>query len=272
VKILVVNLEQSTDRKIFMKAQLDKLSLPHEFFPAVDGRKLSPTQLEEMCNMEVVRQWSELLTPGMIGCSLSHYHVYQKMIAEQIPYALILEDDVWLSPRVPRVLRWVEEKFKDGSLPKDEPLLLYYQSKEIVDFTTSEKIAMDDRTGIYRPIEIWRPITTAAYILSLACAQRLVQLIYPIRYSPDSWAVYHREGAIAGLRCVLPLPIESGFFKSDIGYEHNKPLNNLIKFLESKKIFPVPLLLKWRRRKRAKLQNRFRLVDSPTLWNLGSRF
>lgn len=266
MRVFVVNLEQSTDRKLFMKQQLDSLNIAHEFFPAVDGRKLTESQMEEMCNMAVVREWSHLLTPGMIGCSLSHYHVYKKMVEENIELAFILEDDTFLSSRVPNVLTEIERKIAAGELSKEEPILLYYQSKEIVDFTPTDKVPLKDGTGIYYPIDIWRPITTAAYVISLSSAKRLIDLIYPIRYSPDSWGVYHRENAITGLRCVLPLPVESGFFKSDIGYEQNKPLNRFVKMLEAKNIFPVKQLLKRRRRKRAKEQNRFNLTSSSLMW------
>lgn len=266
MRTFVVNLEQSLDRKQFMKQQLDSLRIAHEFFPAVDGRKLTESQLEEMCNMEVVRAWSELLTPGMIGCSLSHYHVYKKMVADNIELAFILEDDTFLSDRVPKVLAEIEHKISGGELSEDEPILLYYQSKEIVKFNPVGKVPLKDGTGIYYPVDIWRPITTAAYVISLACAKRLIDLIYPIRYSPDSWAVYHREGAIAGLRCVLPLPVESGFFKSDIGYEQNKMLNRFVKKLEEKNVFPVKQLLKWRRRTRAKKQNQFLITQEPLSW------
>jgi len=268
MRVFVVNLEQSVDRKLFMKSQLDQLNISHEFFPAVDGRRLSPEQMEQMCNMEVVRAWPDLLTPGMIGCSLSHYHVYKKMVADKIEMAFILEDDTRLSQHLPIVLNEVKVKLKTGTLDLNEPILLYYQSEELVEFAQYGGVTLSNNFAAHYPVDIWRPITTAAYIISLSCAQKLVDLIYPIRYSPDSWAVYHREGAIGGLRCILPLPVESGFFKSDIGYEQNKPINRLIKYLESKSIFPVVQLLKWRRKNRAKQQNRFYFSNSPLNWKI----
>lgn len=268
MKIFVINLEQSVDRKTFMKKQLDDLQLPHEFFPAVDGRLLNKQQMDEMCNMEVVREWADLLTPGMIGCSLSHYNVYQRMVRDNIEYAFILEDDTLLSDKVPAIIADIELKLNSGHLSGDEPILLYYQSKEAVKFKNVPYTELTKGTGAYYPVDIWRPITTAAYVISFSCAQRLIDLIYPIRYSPDSWAVYHRENAIAGLRCVLPLPIQSGIFKSDIGYEMNKPLNRIVKYLEQKNIFPIKQLLKWRRRNISRKQNQF-VIDNYSLnWEI----
>lgn len=266
MRVFVINLENSTERKKFMKHQLDALGLDHEFFPAVDGRKLSGEDMKQMCDLEVVKAWADLLTPGMIGCSLSHYHVYKKMIEENIDLALILEDDTRLSSQVPFLISEVEDKINNGVLSRNEPILLYYQSKEVVSFTASEKVDLTNNIGVYYPIDIWRPITTAAYIISLPCARRLVKLIYPVRYSPDSWAVYHREDAIAGLRCVLPLQVESGLFKSDIGYEQDKLLNRIVKKLEAKNVPAVRLLLSWRRRKLAKQQNQFVFMQMPRSW------
>lgn len=268
MKTFVINLDQSVDRKIFMKKQLDHLQLPHEFFPAVDGRLLSEQQMNEMCHMEIVREWADLLTPGMIGCSLSHYKVYQKMIQDSIEYAFILEDDTLLSDNVPAIVADIESKLKAGVLSTDEPILLYYQSKDVVRFKNVPHTELTRGTGAYYPVDIWRPITTAAYVISLSCAQRLINLIYPIRYSPDSWAVYHRENAIAGLRCVLPLPIQSGIFKSDIGYELNKPINRFVKYLERKNIFPIKQFLKWRRRKLSRKQNQFIIGNYSLNWEI----
>lgn len=270
MRVFVINMAQSIDRKSFMKTQLDDLRIKHEFFPAVDGRRLTTQQMQEMCYMEVVKAWPDLLTPGMIGCSLSHYQVYKKMVDENIELAFILEDDTRLATELPEVLSKIESSFKEDALSLDEPLLLYYQSKEQVKFSTYNVVELTSKAGAYYPIELWRPITTAAYVISLNCAKRLVNLIYPIRYSPDSWSVYYREGAIGGLRCVLPLPVESGFFKSDIGYEENKKLNRIVKLLEAKKVFPIPQLLKKRRRVRAKKQNLHLIEEKLPQWEIKS--
>ena len=159
-----------------------------------------------------------------------------------------------------------EKKLEEGTLSNAEPILLYYQSKEAVQFASNERLQLENGAVVCCPVDIWRPITTAAYVISLVCAKKLVDFVFPVRCPADSWAVYHREGVIGGLQCVLPLPVESGFFKSDIGYEQNRLLNRIIKKLEKKNIFPVKQLLYWRRRKIAKRQNQFVFVQSPISW------
>ena len=257
---------ESELRRKFMRNQLDRFQLMHEFITAVDGRKLAPKEIEDLCDIGTVRKWRDLFTPGMIGCSLSHYNVYRTIIDQKIPYALILEDDIKLSAHIPDILTKVEQYLESGSLSKDEPILLYYQSKHPVRFTSIEQIVINKEFSINYPINIWEPITTGAYVITYQCAQRLANLVYPIRYPADSWGVFYREKAIQGLRCVLPVPVQSGQFKSDIGYELNNPLNNFIKKLEARNIFPIKQLLRLRRKKRALRQNRYTIEEAELNW------
>lgn len=249
-----------------MKDQLDGLQLDHEFFAAVDGRKLSPDELEVMCDMKKAKEWQNLFTPGMIGCALSHYKIYRQIIEQNIPYAFVLEDDTKLSVNTPAVLTAIERHFSAGTLSKDEPVLLYYQSANPVAFTSISQVPVNKDYTVNHPLNIWQPITTAAYVVTYECAKRLADLVYPVRYPADSWGVFYREKAIHGLRCVLPLPIESGYFKSEIGYELNNPFNNLIKKLEAYNVFPIKQLLQARRRKRALRQNRYTIVTGEVNW------
>ncbi len=264
---MVINLQESEERRLFMKEQLDQLNLDYEFCNAVDGRKLTDKDFELVCDMKKAKEWPNLFTPGMIGCALSHYSVYKQIVDRGIPYALILEDDIKLTPEIKQVLAGLESMLNSGVLSQDEPVLLYYQNTKPVRFTSSSQLLIGKNYTANYPINIWEPITTAAYVITNRCASRLIQLVYPVRYPSDSWGVFYREKAIAGIRCVLPLPVKSGYFKSDIGYELNKPLNNFVKKLEARNVFPVKQLLKIRRLHRAKKLNMYTIVNAPVEWN-----
>ena len=94
-----------------MSDQLEKMGLDYEVIEAVNGHALTQEQIETMCNMDRIREWSSLMTPGMIGCSLSHYKVYCEMVERSIPEALILEDDTQLHSHLPKVLRDIQRGF-----------------------------------------------------------------------------------------------------------------------------------------------------------------
>lgn len=92
--VFLVNLDRSTDRRAFMKAQAVRIGLQFERVPAVVGKAV-PDDL-----------WSQFLDPdgrslsgladGEIGCYASHLVLHQRIVREGLPFALILEDDVVL--------------------------------------------------------------------------------------------------------------------------------------------------------------------------------
>lgn len=84
-KIFCINLKDRVDRWENALGEFDAHNLIVERVDAVDGRR-APSQAGPNDN--------EQIGYGARGCSLSHAKILQKMIDENIPRALILEDDV----------------------------------------------------------------------------------------------------------------------------------------------------------------------------------
>ena len=72
---------------------LDKTGLDYEFVTAVDGRDLD---LNDRAIIAPEFLAKNDFPAGSAGCALSHLHVYQRIIADGLDEALILEDDVTL--------------------------------------------------------------------------------------------------------------------------------------------------------------------------------
>lgn len=94
--IMCINLETKTERREFMVEQLDRLGFPYKIFKAVDGKKINihdnvVEYNENLFGYKPLR--NRHLSYGEIGCMLSHYFVYKKMLATSHDYFLILEDD-----------------------------------------------------------------------------------------------------------------------------------------------------------------------------------
>ena len=112
--IYIINLKRTPERKLFIQRQLDALNLGYEFVEAIDKYDLgSKTEREiiadqlsiDITNMEVLYGYfsnSNLL--GNLACLLSHVKVYNLIIKNNIPYACVLEDDVYLLPVFPKTL------------------------------------------------------------------------------------------------------------------------------------------------------------------------
>lgn len=92
--VFIINLMDSSDRREFMKTQCENLGVSPVFIDAVYGKDLTNSDIEKHYNQKEAKQlFGRDLLLGEIGCALSHKKVYQKIADENIPYAVILEDD-----------------------------------------------------------------------------------------------------------------------------------------------------------------------------------
>jgi glycosyl transferase family 25 len=91
-KIFVINLDAS----IFRMGECQNQLCDYDFerISAVDGSQLEHNELTQFYDVDLNRQqYHSLLTLGEIGCYLSHRKVWQKIVDEQLDFALVLEDD-----------------------------------------------------------------------------------------------------------------------------------------------------------------------------------
>lgn len=96
-KIFVINLERSESRWKAMRVQLERLGLPYERFSAVDGREMSDEVLRRHYSAELNRRKYYVdLSRSEIACYISHLRVCERILSENLDYAIILEDDVVL--------------------------------------------------------------------------------------------------------------------------------------------------------------------------------
>jgi glycosyl transferase family 25 len=60
----------------------------------VDGKRLDAERVKEVANTAC--EWA--CTPGMVGCGASHINIWKRVVEENMPYAIVLEDDALLAP------------------------------------------------------------------------------------------------------------------------------------------------------------------------------
>ena len=94
--IFVISLARAEGRRAAMRARLDKLGADYEIVDAVDGATLTPADYGDniLRRDKFRRKFGREILDGEIGCYLSHYRLWQRMVTEKIPSALVLEDDV----------------------------------------------------------------------------------------------------------------------------------------------------------------------------------
>lgn len=119
MKVFLVNLDQDARRLMSANEQLKHLDIQYERIPGVYGKKLSAE--ERRVAFSPFRWWcamGRVVAPAEIGCALSHYNIYRRMIADEgLDYCCILEDDVEFSPQFQTTLQKVE-KWIEPSKPQ----------------------------------------------------------------------------------------------------------------------------------------------------------
>ncbi|MGL5814846.1 MAG: glycosyltransferase family 25 protein [Aeromonas sp.] len=93
MKIYVVNMARSTERRQRVSELLSGMGLKFDFFSAIDGRV---TEITGYDNERRMKEKGHSLTAGEIGCFASHRALWQKCVSLQ-ENILILEDDIDLS-------------------------------------------------------------------------------------------------------------------------------------------------------------------------------
>ncbi|MEI2267167.1 glycosyltransferase family 25 protein [Erwinia sp. CGal63] len=190
MRVFIVNLERSMERKKALQERCGQLGLEVEFIKAVDGKALTNEEIKK-----ATTPLNYAFLPGEIGCALSHQFIYKKMINEKIKAALILEDDVTLPDFLPSMLEKI-------SLNKTqaEVLLLSRVNKY---FKKPVKL-LDDHLSIHR---IQSATTTHSYIINLPAAISLLDALYPVWMTADKWSLFE-DYSLLKVYAIVPAPVE----------------------------------------------------------------
>ncbi len=189
MKIFVINLEKDIDRKQSIQEQLQNADLEAEFITAVYRKKLTDEQLQDICP-----DFNKItLTLGEVGCSMSHLSIYKKMIDDNIPISLVLEDDAKLDHSLPRVLQALESV----GISKEPIVFLLNKPNEYFKFF--QKSLVDE----YKIVNVIDAALTHGYVINQAAAKKLYHFLTPVRFVADEWKLFREQGVIK-LKAVFP--------------------------------------------------------------------
>lgn len=94
MRTFVISLARATQRCANITANLQQAGIQFEIVDAVDGETLNVDSIKHrLTNDQRKIQRNEGISPAEIGCFLSHYKIWEKIVAEAIPFSLVLEDD-----------------------------------------------------------------------------------------------------------------------------------------------------------------------------------
>ncbi len=95
---MVIHVSQGyEEREKHIRRMLSEIDIPFEFILSGDIKDITP---------EIDRRWFKgctSMTPAQKSCALKHIHACEKIVAGDLPGALILEDDICLSRNFPEI-------------------------------------------------------------------------------------------------------------------------------------------------------------------------
>jgi len=209
MKTFVINLDKNPDRLASMKRQLDAFGIEFDRFPAVYGKNLTKAELRRDYNrFRSILVNGKSMQLGEIGCALSHLGVYRRVVDDDIPFALILEDDVALEESFPSVLSRIE-------------LFVHPDRKQIVLLSGHElsESAQKVESGI---VKIRGGLCADAYIVTNAAAKALISANYPVIAPADKWIRFQKTAQISMYRFfpTVARQDKAAFPNSNIIQEH----------------------------------------------------
>ena len=132
----VINLAKNADRMINFDREYmasDLATKPYIRFEAVNGYQLGDS-VQDLVSAKVWlgmnflkstkrRIGEDQLTPGMIGCYLSHYGVWKQIQASGKPCGIVFEDDAKIYPTIyQNLIKYIVEE--GGAFPADWDVIL----------------------------------------------------------------------------------------------------------------------------------------------------
>lgn len=268
MKIFVLNLQYAHERRKFITKQLDKLGLDYEIQNCVIGKNLTQEELEKEVHMGYMAKSPNWFTPGAIGATLTGKIIYQKIIDGNLPYALVIEDDIILNKNLPEILNKIEPHIKDN-----EVILLYYNKvadKKNVKLSSIDTVKIDEKHKLYYPLTNHEATMGCAFIITQAAARGIIKVNTPIVVIGDSWDYYHTMGGLTQLRCVYPRIVIPADFKSTIEYTNlsfkSSFIPKILSFIDTYKVFPAYQILKYIRMKKRVKREKIIFVDSPSVF------
>ncbi len=207
-----------------MLQQASSLGLNVEIVKAVNGKQLSEDEI-----MKFSRDfYSNGMTLGELGCSLSHLSIYQKIVDESIPLALILEDDAEISKDISIVLSALD-KFNAKS-PNKPNVFLLNKTNEYID-TFKKNI-----THQYCLVNVIEAACTYGYVINNYSAQRLLDFLQPVWLEADKWR-FLNERRIIKVKAVIPPVISTTplYLQSNLESERKKQKQNRQEFFSTQR-------------------------------------
>jgi glycosyl transferase family 25 len=222
--VMVINLEGAHERWQYMEKASQVLNTPIERVAAVDGRKLSDQEIRAVWQIDVNQQhYKKILTKPEMGCYLSHVACWQKIVDEDLDFALILEDDADIDASINDYIEQLSRSVTAWDYIE--------MSKGNATYGFEDAFVLTKNLKCVKRLHL--QTTTTAQLVSQAGARKLLKHALPLKRPVDVDLQHWYEFK---LRCfsVDPLPVKPADLASQIRPEDQTYKTELLTHLVTK--------------------------------------
>lgn len=219
LQVFVISLERSAERRRKVGEQLNQTGIQWQFLNAVDGYAM-PSMPSSYKQSKVKRLQGYELTPGEVGCYLSHIKAWEFCLINDV-VTLVFEDDFLIHEKLEAVI-------DDLLTITDQWNLVRLSGIYQTDHQT-----LQERFSYDLVKNLGEPCGTAAYIIKPSAAKTLLENSTEIYEPVDHYLEHYSKH---GVRCLAtkPYPIRLAHTKSTITDRPGRlPLKGLRKMLRS---------------------------------------
>ena len=193
--VFVLSLECDAARREKLITRLKALGIAYRLHLGINGRKGLPTQYEHRIDRPFVEAAiRRRVTDGEWACALSHRSIYERIVEEGLPGAVVLEDDARVGRRFARFLSG------RGYLASDLMLLDHHLSR--LDLTGASLAA---GPSLFLRVR-GNPCLTTGYSISRKGAEHLLAQSRPLRGRADWPCDITSLGALASVPRMIGHP------------------------------------------------------------------
>ncbi|XP_023246412.1 glycosyltransferase 25 family member isoform X2 [Copidosoma floridanum] len=224
--VYMINLLRRPERRQRMQSCFEELGVNAEIIDAVDGRTLNDSLLNSW-GVKTMPGYKDpyhdrSMTMGEVGCFLSHYIVWNRIVEDGHKQAIVLEDDVKFEPYFRQKIRFLLQELDEHKKDWD---LVYLGRKRMQ--KESEEWVGKSRYLVHAGYSYW----TVGYLISAKGAKKLINArplenLLPVdEYLPvmsdvhprDDWK-QHFEDRKMIILSVEPLVVFPTHYTGDSGY------------------------------------------------------
>ncbi|XP_010009214.1 PREDICTED: procollagen galactosyltransferase 1-like, partial [Nestor notabilis] len=169
-EVFLINLRRRSERRARMLRTLHEQEISCKLVEAVDGKAMNSSEVEAL-GIRMLPGYRDPyhgrpLTKGELGCFLSHYRVWQEIVARGLGKSVVFEDDLRFEIFFKRRLMTLMQELEAEGLPWD----LIYIGRKRRQVERPEKSVPRVRNLVEADYSYW----TLGYVLSLRGARKLL--------------------------------------------------------------------------------------------------